>query len=120
MLSLQECLADIHLAQSLGFPAASEHKLHKRRALCLAGKQESSGARRASESDPHCSSSTTTSVASELCCVLVSPAKGHYTVVRLLELNHHVCVYDLLSNFRLPLILRPETSLLQTPPLLQC
>jgi len=33
---LQECLADIEWALSLGFPEASRHKLHRRQAWCWA------------------------------------------------------------------------------------
>lgn len=33
---MQDCLTDIGLALSFGFPRESEYKLHRRRALCLA------------------------------------------------------------------------------------
>ena len=43
---MQECLADIELALSLGFPTVSQYKLYRRRGLCLAQLGDRAGALR--------------------------------------------------------------------------
>ena len=43
---MQECLADIEVALSLGFPTVSQYKLYRRRGLCLAQLGDRAGARR--------------------------------------------------------------------------